>query len=857
MAINGISSMLNSRLRLTGMASGLDTETMIAKLMQVERMKVDKVKQQKQLLEWRRDDYRSISSLLKGFSSEYFDVLKPSTYFRSPTAFGVYKTTVLAGGKETSKVSVNATAAAKAGSHTLKISQLAQNSVWGSTGTVSKAMAGEAAPGYTKLRKGKELDITLDGVTKRITLKEDSTAANLKDNLQGLIDEAFGKGNITVEEDDGTVVAENKGKLTFSAVGHSLRINDVPNTYLGNLGFAEGSSNYITGGEIDFSAAIKGKINVSINGAEPIEVDVDATSMENLVSQLNSALASKSITVSSDGNKLKFISNDPQNDIAFLRGADNNVLDKLGIKENSVIKSLTGKVDLKVSDIGKSFEILVEGFSESIKIDISEDYTKNEDLSKLESLINDKLEGSGVRVEIDENNIIKFVKKDGETAKSVSLINSKDSVAKNLGFKSGDTNTLNTGKSLAELNVDGLEFKNVTDANGNTFEGVQFMIKGETFTFSKNETLSSIMSKINTSTAGVTLSYSSVSDKLTLQSNAEGLANALTAENTKDLGGTGLLSSIFKLDQVAGKEAKDAKFTLDGVETTRSSNQFTVDGVEYKLQSAENPDEIINITVSTNPDDMVDKIKKFVEKYNEMIDVLTSKVSEKRPRSGGEYKGDYYLPLTDEQREAMSEDDIKRWEEKAKKGLLKGDSILNDIANKMRSAMYDTINGVDGGLYSIGIKTGEWKDNGKLVIDEEKLKKALIDNPEKVMNIFTKESSVSYSPDANSASKTARYKDNGIANRLYDIIQDSIRTTRNKDGRKGILLEKAGIEGDVTEFQNLISKEIGDKDDLIYILSEKLIDKENYYYTKFAAMEQALSRMNSQSSWIAQQFGGQ
>jgi len=90
---------------------------------------------------------------------------------------------------------------------------------------------------------------------------------------------------------------------------------------------------------------------------------------------------------------------------------------------------------------------------------------------------------------------------------------------------------------------------------------------------------------------------------------------------------------------------------------------------------------------------------------------------------------------------------------------------------------------------------------------------------------------------------------------LYDVIQDYTRTSRNNEGRKGILLEKAGIIGDVTENGSLLSKEIQAKDQIINTLLDKLLDKENQYYRKFTAMESALNQMNSQIMWLSQQMG--
>ncbi|MDD4834772.1 MAG: flagellar filament capping protein FliD, partial [Lutispora sp.] len=160
-----------------------------------------------------------------------------------------------------------------------------------------------------------------------------------------------------------------------------------------------------------------------------------------------------------------------------------------------------------------------------------------------------------------------------------------------------------------------------------------------------------------------------------------------------------------------------------------------------------------------------------------------------------------------------------------------------------------------GGLFSIGISTGNWREGAKLNIDEDKLKKAIADNPDQVMNIFAKQSSVAYHPDNTKEQKDLRYAESGIVERLFDIIQDNIRTTRNADGKKGMLLEKAGIVGDLTEFQSTLVDEINKKESLIEDMTVKLFNKESALYMKFASLETALSRMNSQSAWLAQSFG--
>ena len=140
----------------------------------------------------------------------------------------------------------------------------------------------------------------------------------------------------------------------------------------------------------------------------------------------------------------------------------------------------------------------------------------------------------------------------------------------------------------------------------------------------------------------------------------------------------------------------------------------------------------------------------------------------------------------------MSEKDIELWEEKAKTGLLRNDSILEKMVLEMRKALYDSIEGVGIHLTSIGITTGSYEQKGKLVVNENELKKAIKNNPEGIMELFNKRSEKypSYSRSLTTEEKEIRYKESGIAQRIYDIIEDNISTFRDKDGNKGFLLEK-------------------------------------------------------------------
>jgi flagellar hook-associated protein 2 len=283
-----------------------------------------------------------------------------------------------------------------------------------------------------------------------------------------------------------------------------------------------------------------------------------------------------------------------------------------------------------------------------------------------------------------------------------------------------------------------------------------------------------------------------------------------------------------------------------------------IDGVNYNLLKAD-PGVQKTLTLTPNSQKTFDKIKAFVDKYNEIIDKINKKLEEK--------KNNNYQPLTDDQKKDMSADNIKKWEDKAKEGLISRDSTLENMLSTMRRAFFDGVKSSSGDpdgtnigitLQQIGLSTSsDISQRGKIIIDETKLKDAIQNKGDKVTQLFTKtSSSVSYySPDANNQKRSQRYIESGIFQRINDILQDNHRTIRDSNGKKGILLEKAGVQGDYTEFHNLLTDELKDKDKIISDLTRKAAEKENQYYIQFSKLETAMQKMNDQSSWFAQQIG--
>ncbi|WDC83928.1 flagellar filament capping protein FliD [Caloramator sp. mosi_1] len=139
----------------------------------------------------------------------------------------------------------------------------------------------------------------------------------------------------------------------------------------------------------------------------------------------------------------------------------------------------------------------------------------------------------------------------------------------------------------------------------------------------------------------------------------------------------------------------------------------------------------------------------------------------------------------------MKEDEIKKWEEKAKEGLLKGDSTLQNLVYNMRQAFFEPLKDAGISLQEIGLSTSsDYTQKGKIIIDESKLKNALENRPDDVLNLLTKTSSIAYDPNKTYIGRSDRNSEIGVFQRIRDILEDNIRTTRNSSGKKEHYLKK-------------------------------------------------------------------
>jgi flagellar hook-associated protein 2 len=293
--------------------------------------------------------------------------------------------------------------------------------------------------------------------------------------------------------------------------------------------------------------------------------------------------------------------------------------------------------------------------------------------------------------------------------------------------------------------------------------------------------------------------------------------------SSSDSTAIGFLNNQLNMNISTQRKGQDAQFKLDGISMTQSTNQFTVASVKYNLLSTGSS----NIGISTDVDKMVSNIETFVSDYNTQLSALYSKFNEKYDKT--------YQPLTDEQKTAMKDSDVSLWTTKAQTGLLHNDSILKTLAESMRNAVTNKVNGITGSYTSassMGITEGDYTENGKLYVDETKLRAALQADPNAAYKLF----GTTGTSDAT----------NGVAVRINKLLQTASSS----------IVDQAGTSSSATsDYKSNLGIDVNDITKRLSDMNDKLNTKQSAYYTKFNAMESAMAKISQQSSWVTSMLG--
>lgn len=294
-------------------------------------------------------------------------------------------------------------------------------------------------------------------------------------------------------------------------------------------------------------------------------------------------------------------------------------------------------------------------------------------------------------------------------------------------------------------------------------------------------------------------------------------AIALVGNNPTD--GTGAVRIV----------GQDAVIELNGATFTSESNNFQVNGLTITVNELTKDDEEISITTDTDVDGIYDMIKDFFKSYNELIKEMDTLYN------ADSSKG--YEPLTDEEKEAMTDKEIEKWEDKIKTSILRRDSTLGTVSDAIKNAFQKVynINGKNYSLSSFGIKTGGYFSSGNneksiFHIDGDKsdstssgnvdkLRSAIASDPEMVMTFFNK-----------------------LANDVYDELSKRMKRT-SMSSAYTVYNDKA-MQNEYKSYKDQISE-----------WEDRIEKYEEKYRKQFTAMETALAKLNSSSSALAGLLG--
>jgi flagellar hook-associated protein 2 len=292
--------------------------------------------------------------------------------------------------------------------------------------------------------------------------------------------------------------------------------------------------------------------------------------------------------------------------------------------------------------------------------------------------------------------------------------------------------------------------------------------------------------------------------------------DALNSDGTKTVPGSSASTVV---------EAADSSVIYNGALLTSSSNVISVNGLTITLKGADE-NQTVSLNVSKDTQAVYDMVKKFITAYNEVLKEMNDLYY--APSARG------YDPLTDEQREAMTEEQIAKWEAKIKDSILRRDSTLGSLLDTMKVSLMAQVEygGKKYSLASFGIQTSEDymekgllhiygdSDDSQFAAYENKLMKALEEDPDAVAEILS-----------------------GISKKLYDAMNDKMRSIPNVRSALTFYNDKIMIDQ-----QKQYEKQVKE-------LEYKLIDLENKYYRQFSEMEKAMSRMQSQNNSLLAMLG--
>ena len=808
---------MSSTLRLSGINSGYDTEAMIEELMSSYQTKIDNQSKKLTTLTWQQEAYRDIIDKITTFKDKYFDILNKDSYLMSSTAFNKFSSTVTnkASGESAVGLNVTTSTSSQVGSYKVKLTQLATaatatgTSVTPSNFNLDLTTAAENST-YTENEDGTRsysfsLDVKVGSVTKTVEFTADNVAVTDGSvDMDDFTDKVTESLNDALASSFGRTGADTDGDENID--DYFLQVSDNGD---GTLGFTVNgnASVYIYEKEGNFgltnlSDSVTIAAQSAVTGTNTLAVNVGGT-IKNVSFEGVSSTYFDSRTDSGNSEIL----------------AQYNALKEAAYRKENNLSSTTAVSSSDLDDYTYT----------------STQAAKDYNSAALETALNESFSSEGVTFSVSDGTVT--ATQNGSTAQ-ISLTSIEGGT---LGIEKGSaSNRFSTSTKLSDVGIIGNDIV-IDGTTGTATKNYSFEINGVKIELDEDATVNDLLTAVNDSGAGVTMTYSTLTNSFSITADDLGSAGSIVFGTNSDGSDNRILTELGLVgDGATVTDGQNAIFTINDVEVYHNSNSYTTDGTTFTFTDDMTVGETYNVSISKSYDDIKQVIKDFVEDYNQLIDDVYEYIGTSPARDSDD---NLYEPLTDAEKEEMDDDEIEKWETLAKQGVIYNDSTVSSIMSQLRTALYNTVTLDDGtkfGIFSMGIKTASILESsstdamrGKLVLDEDAFDEAFESNADAIEKLFTD-------------------SDSGIMSKVNTILTNSVKTTGST---RGTLVNKAGVANTSSATDNYIYRQMLTIQDRISQLQDRYDAKEDYWWTIFTNLETAMSDFNSQSSYLSSYLG--
>lgn len=751
-------------IRMSGLSSGLDTEAIVGALMSAQSLKKTKLTQAKTKLEWTQTKWKELNTKLYKLYTEQVSKLQLQTSYMTK------KATI----SDETKAKITASAKAVNGSYTMEVNNIATAQYL----TGSKISASSGSTKMVDLDSSllnKEIEVKVGGKTTKFTITEDTTIDNFtselkKAGLNASFDTAQKRLFIS-SKDSGLA---NAFSITTSGV------SDAEVTARKNLRDAVGYDSMTTANKKIVDDAMK---KLETSGVDTTEYQ---EALDAITGTVLSTRTAKAEAAASKYVKAKVYSENyaeyEEKAKASLKSTyftdDGEVKDELKTKYAAEFDAYTQEEKEKLSVADMTQEEYVVWRANQL---YDQEVAKQADTDTT-SFVNKQISSD------EETKLaVKEAAYAGKTADEIQALDSK-ALKKYYG----------TGDAADASNISAIEGTSAFSADS-----------------------------IKNDISGVVSDYASVTDR-TYALNGSALAGIGLADIKVDDAGNVTVNGNADgslPDDMGLVKASDSEILLNGAKMTSSSSTVSVNGLSIELTGLTKAGEPITFSVSSDTDAVYNTIKKFFTEYNSLMKEMNELYNADTAKG--------YEPLTSEQKKDMSDDDIKLWEDKIKDSLLRGDSSLGSVRSAMRNTMMSqvTYNEKTYSLASFGICTStDYTEGGLYHIygdsddsvyadKEDKLKKALEEDPDAVVNVLS-----------------------DIFGKLRNTMSDKMAGSKVSSSQT--FYSDIKMKDDIKNYEKQIKE-----------WETKLADMEDSYYSKFTKMEIALAKLQSQQSSLSGLFG--